>query len=175
MRDGVGNSRLLMCYSDRRTRGAFDLTNRSIEMKKFLFLLAAASGISVASAGVTTGSLGVSVTVLPSKSLTGEPQVYQVSNPLPPIIGSIKNRAGGQIILATEKCSTDPSLQFAFVKDDGGRLSLTGCWQMIGEDIIIKWSDGDVFSYPVGSIEFSDGFNRWSEQNARDKARERTL
>lgn len=138
-------------------------------MKKLILALAAVGGVTIASAGVSSTQMSVGVKVLPPSSVTGEPRIELVSNPLPPIIGSIRNRAQGQIVLATEKCSTDPSLQFAFVKDDGGRLSLTGCWQMIGEDIVIRWSDGDVFSYPVGSIEFTDSFNQWSERNRRQK------
>jgi hypothetical protein len=133
-------------------------------MRKIIFA-AIAAGASIANAGVT---------VSPAIATT-EPQFHQVSNPVPPIIGYIKNRAGGQIVLATEKCSTEPDLQFAFVKDDGGKLSLTGCWRMIGEDIIIKWSDNDVFSYPVDSIEFTDSFNQWSERNEREKSRNRNL
>lgn len=142
-------------------------------MKKLFFALAAAGSVAVASAGVSSTQMSVGVTVAPRSF--GEPQIEKVSNPLPPIIGWIRNRAQGQIVLATEKCSTDPSLQFAFVKDDGGRLSLTGCWQMIGEDIVIRWSDGDVFSYPVESIEFTASFNEWSERNRREKGNRNQL
>jgi hypothetical protein len=133
-------------------------------MRKIIFA-AIATGASVANAGI----------IVSPAIVTAEPQFHLVSNPVPPIIGHIRNRAGGQIILASEKCSSDQSLQFAFIKDNGGKLSLTGCWRMIGDDIVIRWSDGDVYSYPVENIEFTDSFNQWSERNEREKSRNRTF
>ena len=144
-------------------------------MKNLLFALAAASSISIAAAGVQTSSMSVGVTVIPPSSLTGEPRIERVNERPPSVLGWIRNRAQGQIVLAGETCAADPTRRFAFVKDDGGKISLTGCWQMIGDDIFINWSDGDVFSYPIASIEFSPAFNEWYERNRKEKGNRNQL
>jgi hypothetical protein len=84
-----------------------------------------------------------------------------VAESLPIIIGYIPNRASGQITLTGELCSGSKDEKFVFVKDDGGKLSMSGCWTLIGNDVIVRWSDGDVYSYSAGSIVFSNEFNEW--------------
>lgn len=135
-------------------------------MKKFLFALAAASSISIAAAGVT---------VTPPSSMSDDFRIERVNEKPPSVLGWIRNRAQGQIVLAGENCAAEPTRRFAFIKDDGGRISLTGCWQMIGDDIFINWSDGDVFSYPIASIEFSPAFNEWYERNRGKRRNESEL
>ena len=85
----------------------------------------------------------------------------------PTIIGYIQNQVNGQITLATEACQKDPTKRLAFIKTNVGKIGLTGCWQMIGDNVYVAWSDGDLFSYPVGSITFSAEFERWYNENNR--------
>lgn len=84
-----------------------------------------------------------------------------VAQNAPTIIGYIPNRASGQITLTSETCSSAKDQMFLFVRDDGGKLSMTGCWKMIESNILVKWSDGDVYSYDVAAVIFSDEFNEW--------------
>lgn len=85
----------------------------------------------------------------------------------PAIIGSIPNKAGGQITLAAEVCKNEQGRRIAYIWSATGKVTLFGCWTMVGDQIFIKWSDGDVFSYPVDSITFSNEFNRWYDNKNR--------
>lgn len=86
---------------------------------------------------------------------------------LPTIIGFIPNRAAGQIVLTSETCKSAADQKFVFIKDDGGKLSLIGCWKLIDSDVIVRWSDGDVYSYDVASVVFTPDFEAWYSK--RDK------
>jgi len=132
-------------------------------MRKLIFV-AIAVGASVASAGS-----------LPVTQFESAPEMRRVDNPTPTIIGKIRNRAQGEIVLASESCASDPSSRFAFIRESGGKLSLTGCWQMVDDDIVIRWSDGDVFMYPIESIEFTQSFNEWYERNKSNRSNDRRL
>lgn len=88
-----------------------------------------------------------------------------VAEEAPTIIGHFKNKASGEITLTTETCRRDESKRFAFIKNEGGKLSLGGCWVMIDSNVLISWEDGDVYSYPVEAIIFTPEFDEWSERN----------
>lgn len=92
-----------------------------------------------------------------------------VAQNAPTIIGYIPNRASGQITLTTETCSTAKDQMFLFVRDDGGKLSMTGCWKMIDANILVKWSDGDVYSYDVENIIFTPEFDEWYAKRNKPK------
>jgi len=87
----------------------------------------------------------------------------------PTILGMIRNRAQGEITLTTEKCQSDPDKSFVFVRDEGGRLSLTGCWKLVEYNVLVSWSDGDVYSYPVSAVNFTPEFNEWYKQRRTQK------
>lgn len=89
----------------------------------------------------------------------------------PSILGTIRNRADGAITLTTETCRTDKTMFFVFVRDDGGKLSLTGCWRTIDYNVFIKWSDGDVYTYPIDNVEFSQEYDEWYAERQRQKNR----
>lgn len=88
-----------------------------------------------------------------------------VAQGMPIIVGVIRNRAQGEITFTSETCKADPSMSFAFIRDDGGKLSLGGCWKLVGYNVIVKWSDGDIYSYPVENVQFTSEYNEWYEKN----------
>ena len=88
-----------------------------------------------------------------------------VADKIPTVIGYLPNKAAGEITLTSETCERDRTKKFAFIKNEGGKLSLGGCWRMIESNVLISWEDGDVYSYPVESIIFTPEFNEWSERN----------
>ena len=133
-------------------------------MRNLLITLAAATSVSIASAaGIPSTSNGDAIAP------------RYVSDATPPVIGFIRNRAGGQITLASESCSAKQGTSFAFIKDDGGKISLTGCWSMVGDDVVIVWSDGDVYSYPITAIQFTPSFDEWYERKNRPKGKSTIL
>ena len=75
----------------------------------------------------------------------------------PTIVGTIANQAGGQIVLATsttKECSKR-EMMFAYTRSSGGKVDLTGCWQLDGESVFVFWDDGEVYEYDANSIEFT--------------------
>lgn len=94
-------------------------------------------------------------------SLVAACSVTAVAQNVPTIIGFIPNRADGQIVLTTETCKGTTDQKFAFVKDDGGKLSLTGCWKLIDAEVLVRWADGDVYSYDVAAVIFTPEFDAW--------------
>lgn len=94
-----------------------------------------------------------------------------IAQQMPVIVGTIRNRAQGEITFTTEPCNTDSTMHFAFIRDDGGKLSLSGCWKLIGYDVVVKWSDGDVYSYPVSNVQFTQEYNEWYAERQRQKGR----
>jgi hypothetical protein len=98
--------------------------------------------------------------------LAGAVDAKELERPL--IVGHIANQAGGQITLTmrtSKKCAQQEAV-FAYIRDPGGRISLIGCWKMQGEDIFVFWDDGDVFSYPLDSLQMTDDWLRYMEQEA---------
>jgi len=83
-----------------------------------------------------------------------------VAQEKPNIMGSIPNKGNGQIIFTSVPCTKDTG-NVVYIHDPSGKISLTGCWTLIDTNIFVKWSDGDIYSYPVGAINFTDAYNEW--------------
>lgn len=79
----------------------------------------------------------------------------------PKIIGSFPNRDGGEIVLSSEACRDQPQKRIAYLTSGGGKITLFGCWNLIGEKVFIQYSDGDLYTYPVEGIVFTNEFNEW--------------
>lgn len=61
-------------------------------------------------------------------------------------IAETKNMGGGKIVLTNDKCTN--SNAFIAYSVMPNQPTLTGCWANDDEYIHIKWSDGDLRSYP---------------------------
>ena len=94
-----------------------------------------------------------------------------IAQKMPAILGTITNRADGKITLTTESCSSDAEMYFVFVRDNGGKLSMTGCWKLIDYNVLVKWSDGDVYTYPIENVKFSQEYDEWYAERQRQKNR----
>lgn len=64
------------------------------------------------------------------------------------VIAEVINRGGGSIVLTDMKCTTIKDTFVAYSYLSNGK-SLLGCWSGDGNRVFIKWSDGDLTSYPV--------------------------
>ena len=65
------------------------------------------------------------------------------------VIAETINKGGGSIVLTDMKCTTikDTYVAYSYLAD--GR-SILGCWSGDGSRVFVKWSDGDLTSYPIG-------------------------
>jgi len=87
----------------------------------------------------------------------------------PGVIGTIRNKGNGEITLTGEECSAKTGKYFVYIRDPGGRISLTGCWSMLENNIFVAWADGDVYSYPIESLTFTPEFDAWYEKSRGGK------
>lgn len=62
-------------------------------------------------------------------------------------IATIENKAGGTINLTSDKCSGGMGY-FVYSRAGNGQVTITGCFLVDGEFVVVKWSDGTVYSYP---------------------------
>jgi hypothetical protein len=93
-----------------------------------------------------------------------------IATELPYVFGTIKNQAGGEIVLTTSDCPTKNGGDFfVFTRSPEGKIGLTGCWSNIDKHIYVFWSDGDTYTYPIAAIEVSEEFRNRSANN--DKVR----
>lgn len=83
----------------------------------------------------------------------------------PHLVGTIVNRAGGEIVLMSDPCWTDDTQRFAYIKDDGGRISLTGCWTFIKPNIYVFWNNGAVFQYEFGVLNMTEEYREYLNRN----------
>ena len=67
---------------------------------------------------------------------------------------SANNDGGGQLLLTDEACPSNADWHFAYVKMKGGKVQFTGCWTYLPDDdeVAVKYSDGDLFTYSLGSF-----------------------
>ena len=68
------------------------------------------------------------------------------------IIAEASNKGGGSIALTDIKCTTVKDTYVAYSYLSNGQ-SLLGCWAGDGSRVFIRWSDGDVRSYPLDVFE----------------------
>jgi|LakMenEpi08Jun12_1017391.scaffolds.fasta_scaffold01908_3 hypothetical protein len=73
---------------------------------------------------------------------------------LPYLLGSVNNRANGQIYFTTSKTNCDEK-HFAFIRGDGGEIQARGCYVLGNDFIIVIWDDGSTYTYEYAGFNFS--------------------
>lgn len=88
--------------------------------------------------------------------------IVATSQPLPDIMGTIPNDVGGSIIFTTNKVKDcKPEELFVYTKDRTGRVGMVGCYSFLGEDIVVRYHDGSVYSYHIGYLQMNPDFERF--------------
>lgn len=64
------------------------------------------------------------------------------------VIAEIFNDGGGSIALTDMKCTTIAGTFIAYSYIKGGQ-SILGCWSSDDTRVFVRWSDGDLRSYPI--------------------------
>ena len=85
---------------------------------------------------------------------------------VPPIIGTIKNSVGGDIVLATaqpKECAKS-SRFFAYIRSATGKVTTVGCHSLNNDHILVFWLDGDVYEYPVSDIDFDPAWLEYMQK-----------
>jgi|SanBayMetagenome_1026888.scaffolds.fasta_scaffold206407_2 hypothetical protein len=79
---------------------------------------------------------------------------------MPNIIGHIPTQ-GGKIVLGSEFCDAKQERFFGFLQDKSGRITQNLCWKMVDDQVFVAYADGDVYTYPVASVQFTEAFDIW--------------
>jgi hypothetical protein len=81
----------------------------------------------------------------------------------PTILATLPNQGGGKITFTSERSANcKPDQLLAYAQNKGGKVELTGCYRLIGEEVFVVWSDGDVYTYPFDSLQISKEMERYS-------------
>jgi hypothetical protein len=64
------------------------------------------------------------------------------------VIAETVNKGGGHISLTNMKCTTIQDTFIAYSNLPNGQ-TLLGCWASDEDNVFVRWSDGDIRSYPL--------------------------
>jgi hypothetical protein len=82
----------------------------------------------------------------------------------PTIIGYIKNRANGLIVLTSTQVSCQNGKFFFYALSDGGKVVGGGCYTLIDDNIFATWNDDkSVYQYSGSAINFTQEWLDYSE------------
>ena len=68
------------------------------------------------------------------------------------------NQGGGNISLTDIVCTTSKNAFVAYSNLANGKAML-GCWASDDDNVFIKWSDGDLRSYPINNFQMKQKTN----------------
>jgi hypothetical protein len=80
----------------------------------------------------------------------------------PTIIATLANKSGGKISFTSVRGNCPEGDLMAYTQSKSGKIELTGCYQLIDDEMFVKWSDGDVYTYPIESLQISRELERQS-------------
>lgn len=80
---------------------------------------------------------------------------------LPLIVGSIPNRDNAKITFTTYQGDCKNNDKMVYTQADGGKVSLTGCYRMVGDSLFVIWSDGDIYTYELGNLVLSSEMDQY--------------
>ena len=83
-----------------------------------------------------------------------------VAAQMPLIIGHIPTQ-GGKIVMGSEPCDNSSSRYAGYLQNTNGKIVQPLCWEMVDDQIFVAYSDGDLYTYPVGAVRFSAAFDEW--------------
>lgn len=87
-----------------------------------------------------------------------------VAAQIPTIIGHIKGKQGSEITFTTEQLTCAEGTKLAYIQKSGGEIALLGCWRKVDSKIFVTWSDGDVYTYDVEFIQFTEEWMNYSNK-----------
>jgi hypothetical protein len=71
---------------------------------------------------------------------------------MPVIIGTMPNKDNSKITFTTYQGECKKGDRTVYTQNSGGRVTIVGCYRLIGEELMVFWSDGDVYTYPAAAL-----------------------
>lgn len=87
-----------------------------------------------------------------------------VTAQIPTIIGHVKGKYDSEITFTTEQGTCAEGTRLAYIQKSGGEVILLGCWRKVGPKVFVTWSDGDVYTYNVDYIQFTEEWLEYSNK-----------
>lgn len=82
---------------------------------------------------------------------------------------TIPNRGGGDIQFTDTDCPNRPGQAVVFAVGSGGKITVAGCWTMNGDYVLVRWNDGDDYTYPLEDGELTDYGQRLLDAEQKPK------
>ena len=80
---------------------------------------------------------------------------------VPLVVGTIPNRDNSKITFTTYKGQCTNNDWVVYAQADGGKISLTGCYRVVGEELFVIWSDGEIYAYPWANLTLSSEMDQY--------------
>lgn len=74
------------------------------------------------------------------------------------IIAEMPNQGGGNISLTDIACTSIKNTFIAYSNLPNGK-SILGCWASDDDNVFVRWSDGDLRSYPIINFQLKQKTN----------------
>jgi hypothetical protein len=78
-----------------------------------------------------------------------------VAQDVPHILGTLPNRDNAKITFTMIQGDCKKDDRMVFTQADGGQITTTGCYRIVGDDLFVIWKDGDIYTYPIDRLTFS--------------------
>lgn len=86
---------------------------------------------------------------------------------VPTILGTLPNRDNNKITFTTLKTDCPKDQYLVYTQADGGKISMTGCYSLVGDQLFVRWVDGDFYTYPADDLIPSDEFRNFMNRNRK--------
>jgi hypothetical protein len=78
-----------------------------------------------------------------------------IAQEVPAILGSIPNRDNNKITFTTVQGECKPQDRLVYTQADGGKITATGCYRVVGDELFVVWESGDVYTYSLDTMTLS--------------------
>jgi hypothetical protein len=83
------------------------------------------------------------------------PTAYATEKPV--IFGYLQNQSQGRILFTLTQNSCPKNSFFVFATEDGGKIGASGCYQLVGDELITTWdNEPDMYSYSFLDLTLSN-------------------
>jgi hypothetical protein len=84
---------------------------------------------------------------------------------MPLIVGTVPNRDNAKITFTTYQGDCKGNDRVVYTQADGGQVTLTGCYRIVGYNLFVVWSDGDIYTYPWVNLTLSREMDKFLRES----------
>jgi hypothetical protein len=77
---------------------------------------------------------------------------------MPEIMATMPNRDNSKITFTTIRGSCDEGERLNYAQGDGGKIMFLGCYRLVGDQVFVRWADGDVYTYDWENLTLTKEF-----------------